>query len=116
MPAGRGFLTVAALSVIALGCIAVARRLERERRLLRRLKASEAFAPGRSVELEQLSDDERDTAHSLAAAGVVRTSDGRCWLVPEALADHHRRRLRLALAGSLAALALGTLVAALMLG
>jgi len=49
---GRGLATAGSLILIALTCIAIAKRLERERRLIRRVREEGA------VQLDQLSDDE----------------------------------------------------------
>jgi len=73
---GRGLLTVACLVAIALGCISVVRKLERERRLLRRLRGESAAG----IALDALTEDERDCATSLASAGVVSIERNRCSL------------------------------------
>lgn len=108
---GRGLLAVACLVLIALGCIAVVRTLERERRLLRKLRAH----GGNSVLLRDLSDDERDCAKSLAGAGVLTIEQNRCYVRSAELPVFKRKRVRLALSGGLIALILAVVVAVLIL-
>ena len=108
----RGLLTVAALVGIALMCLASLRKLERERRLLGRLRSLD---PGRALLLNRLSAEERDTARSLAAAGVVVIQGDRLYLKGPAVSAFRRKRIRLALSGVFAALVLVFLVAVLLL-
>ncbi len=68
---GRGLVSVAALIAIALACLTVTRKLERERRLLRKLRKRGAVEPGWALPLDELTDDERDAAASLADSGVL---------------------------------------------
>lgn len=68
---GRGLVSAAALIGIALACLTVARKLERERRLLRKLRKRGAVEPGWALPLDELTDDERDAAASLADSGVL---------------------------------------------
>jgi hypothetical protein len=103
MPFGRGFAAVAILILIALACLAVARRLDRERRLLARLRT-------RSVSPDDLTEDERDTANHLASIGVVRLARSQWQIDASALAAFRRKRLRLGLFAALAALALAAIV------
>jgi len=102
---GRGLATAGSLILIALACIAVAKRLERERRLLRRLRDEGA------VLLDELTDDERDTAEGLRAAGVLRVDSRRGVVEPEGLREFRRKRVRFALTGALIALVLAGVVA-----
>jgi hypothetical protein len=111
MPFGRGFFTAACLILIALACIAIAKRLERERRLLRRLRGAKAFDFEHGVSLDQLSDDGRDTAETLAAAGVLRVERNRCYIRQVELKSFRRKRLRIVLSGATAALLLAVIVA-----
>jgi hypothetical protein len=111
----RGLITVAALVLIALACLAVSRRLDREHRLLARLRAHPASDGAASLRLDQLTDDERDTAAQLASVGVLRASGERCYLDPARFAVFRRKRMRLMVGGSFVALASAALVAALML-
>ncbi|MGQ0835143.1 MAG: hypothetical protein ACT4O5_09535 [Gammaproteobacteria bacterium] len=113
---GRGFATALCLILIALVCIAVARRFERERRLLAKLGQRDAFDAARALDVLQLSEDERDTVADLTHAGVLREQGGAHYIDPESLARFRRKRRRIALTGALGALALAALVAALILG
>jgi hypothetical protein len=109
MLAGRGFATAVILILIALTCIAIAKRLERERRLLRRLRESG------NLSFDDLGDDDRDTAESLRDAGVLRMDRNRGYVQPDGLAQFKRKRIRFALTGALAALALALAVAVVLL-
>jgi hypothetical protein len=111
----RGFATAFLLVLIALTCIATARRLERERRLIATLRARQALTPQRAVSVELLSPDEQDTARDLMAAGVVQGDARRCYLEPATLGRFRRKRTRLALAGASGALALAVVTAWLVL-
>ncbi len=110
MPFGRGFFTAACLILIALTCIAVAKRLERERRLLARLRGIQAFDAAHAVLLDRLNDDERDAAHVLADAGVLSVEGNRCYIRQVELKSFRRRRLRVVLVGATAALLLGVVI------
>jgi hypothetical protein len=112
---GRGLLTVACLVLIALVCISVVRTLERERRLLRKLRARGAVDADSAVRLADLSEDERDCAQSLATAGVLCIRQHACYLRSGEIPVFRRKRVRLALSGGLAALVLAVLVAVLIL-
>ncbi len=112
---GRGFSTAAALIVIALAALAVSRKLERERRLLRKLKARGALDPQNGLPLDGLSEDERASAESLAAGGVLGIRENRCHIRASELATFRRKRIRLALSGAFGALLLACLVAVLIL-
>jgi len=109
MPAGRGFATAVCLILIALTCIAIAKRLERERRLLRRLRENTAMP------LAEMTDDERDTAESLREAGVLRMDRTRSYVEPAGLREFKRKRVRFALSGALVALVLALMVAVVLL-
>lgn len=113
---GRGLLVVAVLLPIALLCIGVSRRLDRERRLIARFRTQAAFDAARGIDSRRLSDDERDTAAGLASAGVLRSSGERQFLDLAAAGAFRRRRQRVALLGALAALLAGALVATMLLG
>jgi hypothetical protein len=106
MGSGRGFATAVLLILIALTCIAFAKRMERERRLLRKLRDNEG-----TLSFDDLSDDERATAESLRRAGVLRKDRDRGYVHPEGLKAFRQKRLRFALSGALGALALGAIVA-----
>jgi hypothetical protein len=71
---GRGLVSAAALIAIALACLTVTRKLERERRLLRKLRKRGAVEPGWALPLDELTDDERDAAASLASSGLLEIS------------------------------------------
>ncbi len=112
---GRGLLAVACLAFIALGCISVVRKLERERRLLRKLRKRGALDADSAVPLRELTEDERDCADSLATAGVLTIRHNGCYLHSGELRVFRRKRLRLALSGGAAALILALVVAVLIL-
>ena len=112
---GRGLLAVASLVFIALCCISIVRKLERERRLLRKLRAKSAIDTGSAVPLHELTEDERDSAQSLAAAGVLTIRQNRCYLRVGEMSVFRQKRVRLALSGSVAALVLALIVAVLIL-
>jgi hypothetical protein len=111
----RGFATALLLVLIALSCIAVSRRLERERRLISTLRARDAVGADRALPLHRLSADEQDTARDLMAAGVVCGDGTCCYLDPTRLGGFRRKRTRLALAGACGALALAVVTAWLVL-
>jgi len=116
----RGFATAAILIVIALTCLAVVRRMERDRRLLATLREHRAFDVENSVPLDSLSPELKETAESLALAGVIairRGSTGKagCYLVQSEVPVFRRKRTRLALVGAIGALALAVVVAILIL-
>jgi hypothetical protein len=113
---GRGFVTALLLIVIALACITVARRIERERRLIAKLRARDAYDAARALDTGQLDADERDTAADLAQAGVLRRGGNAHYLDLQSLATFKRKRVRFAVSGALMALAVAALVAVLVLG
>jgi hypothetical protein len=112
---GRGLVSVATLIGIALTCVAVSRRFERERRLLGKLRARGAIDSSNEVPLGELSDDERDAAESLATAGVLRIRQNRCYIRAVELVAFRRKRLRLLVSGACGALLLCCLVALMIL-
>ncbi len=114
MLAGRGFATAAVLVLIALACSAVARRLERERRLIAALRARGAVDAAHALPLDALGEAERDAVDDLRAAGVVAVARDRCHLTP-ALAPFRRKRIRLALTSAIAAILLAAGLVALIL-
>ena len=108
---GRGFASAAALIAIALACLTVIRKLERERRLLAKLHKR-----GAGISLEELTDNERDAAESLAASGVLEIRQKHCFILRTARLDLFRRkRLRLMVMGGFWAFVLACLVAVLIL-
>ncbi|HXA92414.1 MAG TPA: hypothetical protein VNU73_04130 [Steroidobacteraceae bacterium] len=107
----RGFVTAALLIMIALCCLAVTRRLERERRLIALLRRRDAVVPERAVRIAELSDDDQDTARDLLGVGLLRRTGESCYLESASLPPFRRRRVRLALAGAAAALGLAVLAA-----
>jgi hypothetical protein len=111
----RGLATAAALIVIALACVVVSRKLEHERRLLRKLRTRSAAEAHRGLSLDELSDGERDAAVSLAASGILVIRQNRCHVRTDEVATFHRKRFRLVLSGALGALLLACLVAVLIL-
>jgi hypothetical protein len=112
---GRGLGSAAALIAIALACLTVTRKLERERRLLARLRRRGAVDANGAIALDELTDDERDAAESLAAAGVLEIRQQRCFIRTVELGMFRRKRLRLMLVGGLGAFLLAVLVAVLIL-
>jgi hypothetical protein len=113
---GRGFASAAALIAIALACLAVTRKLERERRLLAKLRKRGALNSGAAgIALEELTDDERDAAETLAAAGVLDLQHKRVSIRTVELGVFRRRRTRLMVMGGFGAFLLACLVALLIL-
>jgi hypothetical protein len=112
---GRGLLAVACLVFIALGCISVVRKLERERHLLRKLRGRGAIDAGSSMPLCDLTDDERDCAISLATAGVLTIRANGCYVRSTEMPVFQRKRVRLAVSGGVVALILSLIVAVLIL-
>jgi hypothetical protein len=110
MLAGRGFFTAVCLILIALTCIAFAKRMERERRLLRKLRENDG-----KVSFADLTDDERDTAEALRAAGVLRKERDRGYVQPDALRIFKQKRIRFALSGALIALVFAIALAVILL-
>jgi hypothetical protein len=108
---GRGFVSAAALIAIALTCLAITRKLERERRLLAKLR--KRGDPG--INLAELTDDERDAAESLAAAGVLDIQQQRATIRTVELGAFRRKRMRLMIMGGFGAFLLACLVALLIL-
>lgn len=113
MLAGRGFATAVVLTLIALACGAVARRLERERRLVAALRARGAIDAAHAIPLDALGDAERDAVDALRSAGVVEVARERCHLMSPALAPFKRKRVRLALTAVIAAVLLAVGLVAL---
>ena len=109
---GRGFASAAALIAIALACLAITRKLERERRLLAKLRKRSA---GGGIALAELTDDERDAAESLASAGVLDIQQERASIRTVELAAFRRKRMRLMVMGGFGAFLLACLVALLIL-
>jgi hypothetical protein len=131
---GRGLVSAAALIAIALACLTVTRKLERERRLLRKLRKRRAVEPGgaRGLSLDELTDDERDAAASLANSGLLEISKragtlGQRGPAADSLArsvvfirtgelrGFRQKRMRLLVMGGFGALLLAVLVALLIL-
>jgi hypothetical protein len=108
---GRGFASAAALIAIALACLAITRKLERERRLLAKLRKRGAAG----IALTELTDDERDAAESLAAAGVLDIQHQRATVRTVELGVFRRKRMRLMVMGGFGAFLLACLVALLIL-
>ena len=118
---GRGLVSAAALIAIALACLTVTRKLERERRLLAKLRkrggrpsgAKSSGAAG--IPLDELREDERDDAVSLATAGVLEIQRGCVSIKPVELGAFRKKRLRLMVTGGFGAFLLACLVALLIL-
>jgi hypothetical protein len=107
---GRGFATAGLLILIALTCIAISKRLEGERRMLRKLRQMRESGAAGAIPLDGLSDVERDTLERLRDAGVVRMDRSRGYINPDALQAFKGKRTRFALTGALFALILAILV------
>ena len=112
---GRGLLTVACLVFIALCCISVLRKLESERRFLKKLRARGAVDDSNAVPLRELTEDERECAQQLASTGVLTIRQNGCYLRSAEMPVFRRKRVRLALSGGFAALVLALVVAVLIL-
>jgi len=108
----KGLVSAAALIAIALACLTVTRKLERERRLLAKLRRRRAIE---GVGLDEFTEDERDAARSLGAAGVIEIQGKRCFIRPVELGTFRRKRLRLMVMGGFGALLLAILVAMVIL-
>jgi hypothetical protein len=111
----KGLVSAAALIAIALACLTVSRKLERERRLLRKLRKRGAVGPAGAIALDELTDDERDAAESMARGAVLEIRQGRCSIRGVELGAFRRKRLRLMIAGGFGAFLLACLVAVLIL-
>ncbi|MEP7246011.1 MAG: hypothetical protein ABI885_20345 [Gammaproteobacteria bacterium] len=107
--AARGLATAGSLILIALTCIAIAKRLERERRFLRKLRENG------SVSFSEMGEAERDTAESLLEAGVLRMDRNRGYVEPEGLRAFRNKRVRFALSGALTALLFAIVAAYILL-
>jgi 2'-5' RNA ligase len=107
----KGLASAAALIAIALACLAITRKLERERRLLAKLRKRGAVG----ITLAELTDDEREAAESLAAAGVLEIQRERATIRTVELGIFHRKRMRLMVMGGFGAFLLACLVALLIL-
>jgi hypothetical protein len=112
----RGLVSAAALIAIALACLTVTRKLERERRLLAKLRRRGAInSAAAGIPLGELSEDERDAAESLAAAGVLEIEHGGVSIKSAELTAFRKKRLRLMVTGGFGAFLLACLVALLIL-
>ena len=112
---GRGFATAGLLILIALVCIATAKRLEGERRMIARLRELRDTDPTGAIPLEGLDDVECDTLERLREAGVIRMDRTSGYINPEALKAFKGKRMRFALTGALFALVLAIFVAYIVL-
>ena len=110
---GRGIATAALLILVALTCIAIAKRLEGERRMIRMLREHRAKSKG--IPLEDLDEVERDTLERLRAAGVVRMDRTRGYINPDALRTFKGKRMRFAVTGAFMALLLAMAIAYIIL-
>jgi hypothetical protein len=119
----KGLVSAAALITIALACLTVTRKLERERRLLRKLRKRGAVEPGWALPLDELTDDERDAAASLADSGVVEIGERPApnghrsvvFIRAAQLRGFRQKRTRLLVMGGFGALLLAVVVALLIL-
>ncbi len=116
-------MSAAALIGIALACLSVTRKLERERRLLRKLRKRGAVEPGWALPLDELTEDEQDAAASLAHSGVLEIGKQpgggargqRVFIRTAELGSFRQKRLRLLVMGGFGALLLAVVVALLIL-
>jgi hypothetical protein len=122
----RGLALAAALIAIALACLSITRKLERERRLLAKLRrwggrpsgalnSGAAGRPDPGIPLDELSEDERDAAESLATAGVLEIQRQRVSIKTVEMGAFRKKRLRLMVSGGLGAFLIACLVALLIL-
>ena len=118
----KRLVSAAALITIALACLTVTRKLERERRLLRKLRKQGAVEPGWALPLDELTDDERDAAASLADSGVLEigkrpggATGQRIFIRTAQLRGFRQKRMRLLVMGGFGALLLAAVVALLIL-
>jgi hypothetical protein len=111
----RGIATAALLILVALTCIAIAKRLEGERRMIRKLRELRATDSRKPIPLDDLDDIERDAFDRLHAAGVIRMDRKRGYINPEALRTFKGKRMRFALTGGLLALLLAIAIAYIVL-
>lgn len=111
----KGLVLAAALIAIALACLTVTRKLERERHLLTKLRRRGAVDQGTAIALDELTDDERDAAESLAQSGVLEIRQRHCFIRGVELGIFRRKRLRLMVVGGFGAFLLACLVALLIL-
>ena len=109
----RGIATAALLILVALTCIAISKRLEGERRMIRMLR--EHWASSKGIPLDDLDEVERDTLDRLRAAGVVRMDRTRGYINPEALRTFKGKRMRFAITGAMFALLLAIAIAYIVL-
>jgi hypothetical protein len=112
---GRGIATAALLILVALTCIAIAKRLEGERRMIRKLRELRATDTSRAIPLDDLDEVERDTLERLRAAGVVRMDRTRGYINPDALRTFKGKRMRFAVTGAFIALLLAMAIAYIVL-
>jgi len=122
----RGLASAAALIAIALACLTITRKLERERRLLAKLRKrgainsgaadrSDLGTPPAGIPLDELSEDDRDAAESLATTGVLEIQRNRVSIKAIELSAFRKKRLRLMVTGGFGAFLLACLVALLIL-
>ena len=118
----RGLASAAALIAIALACLTITRKLERERRLLAKLRkrggrpsGSDPGIPPGGVPLDELSENDRDAAESLATAGVLEIQRNHVSIKAVELSAFRKKRLRLMVTGGFGAFLLACLVALLIL-
>jgi hypothetical protein len=113
---GRGIATAALLILVALTCIAIAKRLEGERRMIRKLRELRASDDtSKAIPLDELDPVERDTLERLREAGVIRMDRTRGYINPEALHTFRGKRMRFAITGALLALLLAMAIAYIVL-
>jgi hypothetical protein len=107
----RGLATAALLILVALTCITIAKRLEGERRMIRKLRELRASGTDKAIPLDDLDEVERDTLERLRAAGVIRMDASRGYINPDALRTFKGKRMRFALTGAMFALLVAIAIA-----
>lgn len=114
MPGSRGLATLFVLVLLALACIAMLRRMDRERRVIRELRNRAAFDATHAVRGRDWSPDDQDTADQLTDAGIVQTVGGARYLDRAQYDAWRRRRTRVVL-GSAAGVAILAIVVGIVL-
>ena len=115
MGGSRGFATAALLILVALTCIAIGKRLEGERRMIRKLRELREEDTHQAIPLADLDEVERDTLERLRAAGVIRMDRSRGYINPDALRAFKGKRMRFALTGGMLALFVAIAIAYIVL-
>ena len=108
-------MLVMVIILVALTCIAIAKRMEGERRMIRKLRELRATDTSKAIPLDDLDEVERDTLERLRAAGVIRMDRTRGYINPDALRTFKGKRMRFAVTGAFLALLLAMAIAYIIL-